>query len=103
MVLSTLYEIISGIKNHKRLSHGIWLSPDLSTRADNGRGLIKRAINKICLSRTQIHCLLSFIKRNHRLFINRSHVGRCLNTIFEIIMVAVIGSSATERTNALDV
>ena len=47
MVLSTSYVIISGIKNNKRLSHGIWLSPDLSTRADNGRGLIKRAINKM--------------------------------------------------------
>ena len=47
MVLSTSYVIISGIKNNKRLSHGIWLSPDLSARADNGRGLIKRAINKM--------------------------------------------------------
>ena len=47
MVLSTLYVIKSGIKNNKRLSHGIWLSPDLSTQADNGRGLIKRAINKM--------------------------------------------------------
>ena len=28
MVLSTLYVIISGIKNNKRLSHGIRLSPD---------------------------------------------------------------------------
>ena len=47
MVLSTSYVIISGIKNNKRLSLGIWLSPDLSTRAENGRGLIKRAINKM--------------------------------------------------------
>ena len=46
MVISTLYVIICGIKNNKRLS-GIWLSPDLSTRADNGRGLIRRAINKM--------------------------------------------------------
>ena len=48
MVLSTLYVIISGIKNNKRLSHGIWLLPNLSTRADNG-GFIKRAINKMSL------------------------------------------------------
>ena len=47
MVLSTLCVIINGIKNNKRLSHGIWLSPDLSTRACNGRGLIKRAINML--------------------------------------------------------
>ena len=47
MVLSTLYVIISGIKNNKRLSHGIWLSFELSTRADNGRSLINRAINKM--------------------------------------------------------
>ena len=53
--------IISGIKNNKRLSHGIWLPPDLSTRADNGRGLIKRAINKMS-------CYNLFIKHSNPLF-----------------------------------
>ena len=61
MVLSTLYVIISSIKNNKRLSHGIWLSPDLSTRADNGRGLIKRAINKTS-------CYNLFITHSNPLF-----------------------------------
>ena len=61
MVLSTSYVIISGIKNDKRLSHGIWLSPDLSTRADNGRGLIKRAINKMS-------CYNLFITHSNPLF-----------------------------------
>ena len=56
MVLSTLHVIMSGIKNNKRLSHGIWLSPNLSTRADNGRGFIKRAINKMpCYNLFIIH------------------------------------------------
>ena len=104
MVLSTSYVIISGIKNNKRLSHGNWLSPDLSTRADNGRGLIKRAINKMS-------CYNLFITHSNPLFTefylkettDRGHVGRCLNTIFGMIIVGVIGSSATERTNVLDV
>ena len=61
MVLSTSYVIISGIKNKKRLSHGIWLSSDLSTRADNGRGLIKRAINKMS-------CYNLFITHSNPLF-----------------------------------
>ena len=61
MVLSTLFVIISGIKNNKRLSHSIWLSPDLSTRADNGRGLIKRAINKMS-------CYNLFITHSNQLF-----------------------------------
>ena len=61
MVLSTSYVIISGIKNNKRLSHGIWLSPDLSARADNGRGLIKRAINKMS-------CYNLFITHSNPLF-----------------------------------
>ena len=61
MVLSTSYVIISGIKNYKRLSHGIWLSPDLSTRADNGRCLIKRAINKMS-------CYNLFITHSNPLF-----------------------------------
>ena len=61
MVLSSLYVIISAIKNYKRLSHGIWLSPDLSTRADNGRGLIKRAINKM-------PCYNLFITHSNPLF-----------------------------------
>ena len=45
----------------------------------------------------------ALFKRNHRIFINRGHVGRCFNTIFEIIIVSVIGSSATERILSLDV
>ena len=61
MVLSTSYVIIRGIKNNKRLSHGIWLSPDLSTRDDNGRGLIKRAINKMS-------CYNLFITHSNPLF-----------------------------------
>ena len=61
MVLSTLYVIISGIKNNKRLSYGIWLSPNLSTRTDNGRGLIKRAINKM-------PCYNLFITHSNTLF-----------------------------------
>ena len=61
MVLRTSYVVISGIKNNKRLSHGIWLSPDSSTRADNGRGLIKRAINKIS-------CYNLFITHSNPLF-----------------------------------
>ena len=61
MVLSTLYVIIRGIKNNKRLSHDIWLSPDLSTRADNGRGLIKRAISKMS-------CFILFITHSNPLF-----------------------------------
>ena len=61
MVPSTSYVIISGIKNYKRLLHGIWLSPDLSTRADNGRCLIKRAINKMS-------CYNLFITHSNPLF-----------------------------------
>ena len=61
MVLSTLYVIISGIENNKRLLHGIRLSPDLSTRADNGRGLMKRAINKLA-------CYNLFITHSNPLF-----------------------------------
>ena len=53
MVLSTLYVIKSGIKNNKRLSHGIWY--------DNGRGLIKRAINKM-------PCYNLFITHSNPLF-----------------------------------
>ena len=49
MVLSTLYVIIIGIKNNKRLSH------------DNGRGLIKTAINKM-------PCYNLFITHSNPLF-----------------------------------
>ena len=95
------------VKNNKRLSHGIWLSPDLSTRADNGRGLIKRAINKMsCYNLFITHSnplFTEFYLKETTDFYQQRSCWKMLNTIFDIIIVAVIGSSATERTNALDV